>query len=181
MENEKWEDIPGYEGIYQASNFGRVRTHINKTTYTNRHGVRHWKQRILKYKGVNKRTGYRVDLWKDGKCKSWLVARLVCMTFYSLPKSNKMTVNHKDGDRFNNHIYNLEWLTIGDNIRHGFETGLYHTQHEITLMSQNGDKKTFRSLALASISLGRSKNYVYGQIKRNHKITDVNKNLYTIL
>ena len=44
---EMWKDIPNYEGIYQASTFGRIRTCEGKTTYTKRHGIRHWKQRIL--------------------------------------------------------------------------------------------------------------------------------------
>ena len=48
---EIWKDIPDYEGIYQASNLGRIRTASNKTTHSVRHGIRHWEQRILKFKG----------------------------------------------------------------------------------------------------------------------------------
>jgi len=180
VDNEKWKDIPGYEDIYEASNFGRIRTNLTKTTHTNRHGIRHWSQIILKYRGTNRLTGHRVSLWKDGEHKDWLVARLVCATFHGLPEPAGMTVNHKDGDRFNNHIYNLEWLTLADNIRHGFETGLYHCQHEVTLISQDGAKQTFRSLSLASKFLGRNNQYLSGQIKRNQNITDVNKNIYTV-
>ena len=72
---EIWRDIPNYTG-YQVSNKGRVRTH-NKTTFTKIHGVRHWKDRILKFKGETYDTGYRVDLWKEGKPYTKLVARLV--------------------------------------------------------------------------------------------------------
>ena len=82
---EIWKDIKGYSG-YQVSNLGRVRTH-NKTTYTEKHGERHWKNRILKFKpDYNSRykekqgTGYRVTLWKNGKGKDYLVARLVATT-----------------------------------------------------------------------------------------------------
>lgn len=53
---EIWKDIPDYEGIYQASNLGRIRTAPNKTTYTELRGVRHWKMRIMKGKGNNKHT-----------------------------------------------------------------------------------------------------------------------------
>ena len=56
---ETWKDIKGYEGIYQASSFGRIRTVEGKTTYTERHGVRHWKSRILKGRGNNPVTGAR--------------------------------------------------------------------------------------------------------------------------
>lgn len=67
---EIWRNVPDYEG-YQVSNLGRVRTH-NKTTYTKHHGIRHWKDRILKYKGKIYETGYRVSLWKNGKCKDFM-------------------------------------------------------------------------------------------------------------
>lgn len=83
--NEVWKDIPGYEG-YQASTLGRIRSY-NKITYTERHGCRHWKDRILSFKpsSVSKHsssqgTGYRVDLWKNGKPHSLLVARLIATT-----------------------------------------------------------------------------------------------------
>lgn len=94
MEKEIWKDIPKYEG-YQASNLGRIRTH-NKITYTKKHGVRHWKDRILKYKSVNSNTGYRVDLWINGEPKTFLVARLVATTFLEDLIETSMTVNHKN-------------------------------------------------------------------------------------
>lgn len=47
---EIWKDVVGYEGIYEVSSFGRIRTHKDKTTYTEKHGVRHWKQCYLKNK-----------------------------------------------------------------------------------------------------------------------------------
>ena len=72
---EIWKDIPNYEGIYQASNLGRIKTAPNKITYTKRHGVRHWKSRILKGRGNNNyKTGSRVvclekwENWKELAC-----------------------------------------------------------------------------------------------------------------
>ena len=74
---EIWKDIPNYNG-YQVSNLGRIRTH-NKITFTKKHGLRHWKDRILSFKpftNSNQKSkqgmGYRVDLWKDGKPKTRL-------------------------------------------------------------------------------------------------------------
>lgn len=120
---EIWKDIPNYSG-YQVSNLGRVRTN-NKVTHTDKHGDRHWKDRILKFKGKNYKTGYRVDLWKNGKPNSFLVARLVAFTFYNKNiEDHKLTVNHIDGNRLNNNLQNLELITLKENIRHAFRTGL---------------------------------------------------------
>ena len=81
---ELWKDIPGYEGIYQASTLGNIRTCEDKTTHTERHGIRHWKQRTLKQKKCRNSKGRidaRVSLWKDGKERTWLVSRLVGLTW----------------------------------------------------------------------------------------------------
>ena len=120
---EIWKDIPNYSG-YQVSNLGRVRTN-NKVTHTDKHGDRHWKDRILKFKGKNYKTGYRVDLWKNGKPNSFLVARLVAFTFYNKNiEDHKLTVNNIDGNRLNNNLQNLELITLKENIRHAFRIGL---------------------------------------------------------
>ena len=69
--------------------------------------------------------GYRVDLWKNGKPKCFLVARLVATTFLEDLIDTDMTVNHKNGNRLDNRVENLEWLSRADNIRYGFENGQY--------------------------------------------------------
>lgn len=170
---EIWKDIKNYPG-YQVSNLGRVRTY-NKISFTNMHGERHWKDRILKFKPyttTNQRSkqgmGYRVTLWKDGKPKTLLVARLVATTFLEDLIDTDMTVNHKDGNRLNNNVENLEWLTRADNIKYGFENNQYQ-QKEITLYNDNGKIK-FRSLSLASFFLNRNKGYLSACIKNNRKI-----------
>lgn len=163
----------GYEG-YQASNLGRIRTH-NKITYTKRHGYRSWTDRVLKYKpSTNSKQksvqgmGYRVTLWKDGKPKDFLVARLVATTFLENLIDTPMTVNHKDGNRLNNRIDNLEWLTRADNIKYGFENNQYK-QQKILLLNDE-EKKEFRSLSQANFFLGRNHNYINNCIKNNRKI-----------
>ena len=170
---EVWKDIPNYEGIYQASSFGRIRSCADKKTYSVRSGERRWKQRILKPKScANMRhCGYRVTLWKDKKPKDFLVARLVCTTFHENLIDTKMTVNHKDGDRLNNHIDNLEWLSLADNIRHGYENNLYKAQDETVLTSEaTGESKTFRSQSQASQYLGRNHGYISNLAKKNSSI-----------
>ena len=165
---EKWRDIPGYEGIYQASNEGRIRTCEGKTTYTKRHGVRQWKQRILTPKSP-KANGYRKDLrvslWKNGKRKDYLIARLVAMTWVD-GYVEGLTVNHIDGNYLNNRVDNLEWLSIGDNIREGFKTGLYKkSQISIRLVDENDFYIDFASLAEASRYLSRSNGYLSKRIQ----------------
>lgn len=174
---EMWKDIPNYEGIYQASNLGQIRSVEGKKTYTQRHGERTWKGRIIKPKKCRdfNLCGYRVSLWKDGKHKDYLVARLVCTTWHENLIDTKMTVNHKDGNRLNNNIENLEWLSIGDNIRHGFENDLFKQNHTVLTSKKDGTKYTFRSQTLAGRFLGRNHGYITNLRLRN-KDTAVSAN-----
>jgi hypothetical protein len=95
-----WKDVVAYVGIYEVSNNGQVRTKEGKTTYTKRHGIRNWKQRVLKQRS-GKDNSCRVNLWKDGTEKTFLVHRLVAKSF--IPKViDKDFINHKDGNRLNN-------------------------------------------------------------------------------
>lgn len=163
---EIWKDIQDYDG-YQVSNIGRVRTY-NKTTFSKKHGERHWKNRILKFKGNIYATGYRVDLWKNGKPRSFLVARLVAFTFFDKDINDRsLTVNHKDGNRLNNHIENLELIILKENIQHGFNTGLYDkVQNKIKLINKdNGICYVFRSMSKASEFMNYHHGYVSCQVK----------------
>ena len=165
--NETWKDIPGYEGIYQASTFGRIRTPEGKTTHSSLHGTKHWKSRILKGRG-NRPEGARVSLWKDKKAKDFLVARLVALTFLGEPPED-FTVNHKDGNRFNNRIDNLEWLSRADNIRHGFITGLYSTQKPMSV-TDGQIQYDFRSMSELDRFLQRSHGYTHDRVKKKHNL-----------
>lgn len=163
---ELWKNIPGYEGIYQASTLGLIRTAPDKVTYTEKHGIRHWKSRILKTRG-KQNSGYRVTLWKEGESKDFLTARLVAMTFVDGYQKD-LTVNHKNGDRFDNRIENLEWLSLADNIRHGFKTGLYFAQQKVVVYDRN--KKAaieFRSMSEASAYLGFNKGYISNLLNKS--------------
>lgn len=174
LDNEIWKDIPNYDGIYQASSLGRIRSVDGKITYSVKHGIRHWQGRIIKPKMQDDyKTGYRVSLWKNKKCKDWLVARLVAITFLG---NSELTVNHKDGDRLNNNIKNLEWLSLGDNIRHGFYSGLYPAKS--VKLKQNNKVYEFYSLASADRFLKRSAGYVSLCLQRNRLPKDKNNNVY---
>ena len=163
---EIWKDIEGYKG-YQVSNFGRVRT-FNKTTYTERHGIRHWKNRILKERLGRGNNELSVQLYKNGKGKSFTIHRLVGYAFLGKPEDEKMTINHKDGNRRNNNVDNLEWLSLKDNIRHGFINDLYHNQIKIEITNKATQKKTiFRSMAEASRKINKNNKYISCMLKRN--------------
>ena len=165
---EIWKDIPNYLG-YQVSNKGRVRTY-NKTSYTKKHGIRHWKNRILHYKGNTYRTGYRVDLWKDGVNKTFLVARLVAFTFYNEDINNhELTVDHIDGNRFNNNLENLELVSLAENIKRSYKNGLHTRQIKINIYDKkNKEIKTFISLSEANRYINKKHSYL-SNCKRKNK------------
>ena len=106
--NEIWKDIDGYEGLYQVSNLGNV-----KSLNYNRTG----KERILK-PGTNGSGYLHVILCKNGKIRLFKVHRLVAKAFLENP-DHKSDVNHKDENKTNNCVENLEWMTRQENINFG--------------------------------------------------------------
>ena len=160
-----WRDVVGYEGLYEVSNTGVVRTHENKTTSNARYKERKWKQRTLKDKTPNGRD-VRVSLWKDGKGKDWLVHRLVGQAF--IPKiEGKDSINHIDGNPKNNRVSNLEWCDHKENNNHAFDNGLIKTGKKVILLHKNTQElKYFRSLSKASHFLGRKETYLANLISR---------------
>ncbi|MGL6008541.1 MAG: NUMOD4 domain-containing protein [Culicoidibacterales bacterium] len=166
---ERWVEIKGYEGYYEISNTGKVKSLVFQS---NVHNKKYKREKILKPKGKSYNPGLRVSLWKDGIQKDLLIARLVAFTFLNEDINNaKLTVNHKDGNRFNNNIENLELISLSDNIRHAFDTGLMDACcKKVTLVDlETGEKHEFRSLSRASAFLGRNKGYLSLQIKRGKR------------
>ena len=108
MIEEIFKDVKGYEALYQVSNFGQILS-------LNYH--RSGKPRLLKpCKSTNEYL--QVNLYKNGKSKMCKIHRLVAETFISNP-DNLPEVNHKDEDKTNNSVYNLEWVTAKENSNHG--------------------------------------------------------------
>lgn len=160
---EIWKDIPRYEGYYQASNQGRIKSLLFQS---NVHNKKYPREKILKQK-IDKTNSWHVDLWKDGKHKTYLVARLVATTFLDDLIETDMTVNHKDGNRLNNNIENLEWLTRGDNIRHAFDNGLM-PYRKIEVIDKSTNKTVFTgSQTKASLFMGKRRTYISEKEKRN--------------
>lgn len=179
---ELWRDIPGYEGIYQASNLGNIRTCEGKTTFTERHGVRKWTQRTLKQKiSTNKygRADARVHLWKSGKEKTYLVARLVGMAWCE-GFSEELTINHINGITLDNRAENLEWISNAENIRKGYATGLYSNCQKPVSLIDGVKGFRFDSMAEASRFLGWNNGYIDNCLRKHRAIRDRFGNVYSI-
>jgi len=116
---ELWASIPGYEDIYEASLLGQVRRVVDAVQ------ARSYAGRILK--PINQHTGYQtVSLYRDKIPTILLIHRIICETFIG-PCPEGLQVNHKDGDKTNNKLENLEYVTRKQNCAHASEAGLYQT------------------------------------------------------
>ena len=113
---EIWKDIEGFEGIYQVSNLGRVKS-LSRVVRGPRRGFRSVRERILKYRITSK--GYAlVQLCKPKVQQQVLVHRLVAQAFIPNPLGLKL-VNHKDENPLNCQVENLEWCTHKYNSNYG--------------------------------------------------------------
>ncbi|MDR9419447.1 NUMOD4 domain-containing protein [Gracilimonas sp.] len=113
---ELWKDIDGYDGYYQISNKGRVRT------WKNGRWGRRDKPNIMRLH-VNRYGYLEIRLQKENVKSLHRIHRLVAKNFVENP-DNKPHVNHKDCDKLNNYPENLEWVTNTENVKHAVKNGL---------------------------------------------------------
>jgi len=143
MNNEEtWKDIPGYEGLYKASNIGNIKSYYNKNGKS-----------ILK--PSPKRSGYlQVILVKNKRNWSVGVHILVLMAFTGSRIPGKQ-VNHIDGNKHNNNLNNLEWVTASENMIHSCSV-LKNATKPVLQMSKRGDVviAEYESLVMASMVTG---------------------------
>ena len=138
--NEIWRTIKGYEGLYEVSNLGRVKSLSKKIK--NGQGYRITKERVLK--NIKDSYNYEVvRLCRNCKNTQPKVHRLVAQAFIKNP-NNKPQVNHKDGVKSNNFWKNLEWATCQDNIRHAYKTGLKNSDSVKKKVAQIRDGKVLK-------------------------------------
>lgn len=114
---EIWKDIKGYEGLYQVSNLGRIKSVLFRNNICTKE-----REKIIKIK-TNKCNRQYVMLYKNGKRKNLIVHRLVARAFIPNP-NNYLEVNHIDGNPKNNNVGNLEWCTKSYNEWHAYHNGL---------------------------------------------------------
>lgn len=167
MEQEIWKDIAGFEGMYQVSNLGRVKS-CERTVKSKGNGVKIQPERILKPAKNN--CGYLfVVLCDNGVRKHYTVHRLVATAF--IPNNDLFadTINHKDEDKTNNAVSNLEWLSNGDNTRYslagpdGRNAGSKNYRAKPVRCIETGE--AFGSATEASRMFGLNRNAVYLSIR----------------
>lgn len=148
--DEEWRGVAGYEDDYQVSSYGRFRTlprmiSHSRNGYNFRKGVIHTftdqaDQHIC------------VQLWRDGKQHQYMLHRLVADAFIPNPE-NKPFVNHIDGNKRNNKITNLEWVTARENTQHAIRTGLMNNDGRSVPVICITTGKRYDSIAAAARDL----------------------------
>lgn len=155
---EVWKDIKGYEGLYQVSSFGRV-----KSSYT---------KRILK--GGKNKAGYLlVGLYKQGVLSRKSIHRLVAEAFIPNP-DNKPEVNHIDENKTNNVVSNLEWMTAKENINNGTRNERSNITRSIPIIAisiKTGESTKFNSSKECARQLGLKSSNISAVLKGKQKQT----------
>lgn len=131
---EIWKDITNFEGIYQVSNLGRVRS-LDRIAVGKKQKHK-LKGRILKT--YENSIYYNVFLRKDGKSYEKNVHRLVAETFIK-NENNYSDVNHKDGNKHNNKVSNLEWCDRSFNITHSYN--VLKSNHAKHILKEQAEKR----------------------------------------
>ena len=175
--SEVWKSINGFEGLYEASSKGRIRSLDRKVK--NGNGERITRGVIIKGY-VGKDNYKRVSLSKNGKKYPKTVHRLIAETFIDNEK-NKEMVNHKDAVKTNNDIENLEWVTRKENSEHAARLGLLKdtpkslkarveasaekTRKAIFVINSKDERVYFKSMREACRRLNLDRRHVYKALK----------------
>ena len=156
---EVWKDIKGYEGLYQVSNLGRVKSLERYVIRKNNKGRQLIHKKIL-VSCVNTHGYMSLSLSKNNKGVNHRVHRLVATAF--IPKvDNKNIINHKNGIKTDNNVNNIEWASYSDNLLHAYKTGLNGQNRKVkVIIIENREEHLFNSMKDASLFMGEGKWYV---------------------
>ena len=138
MTKEIWKDIQGYEGLYQISNLGRIKS-LERMIITSNNITKKISEKILK-PCLRKNGYYSIVLQKNNKSKYYTIHRLVAKEFIPNP-NNLPQVNHKDENKTNNNVNNLEWCTSKYNINYGSHNERQSLSRSKTVYQYSLDKK----------------------------------------
>ena len=151
---EIWKDIKGYEGKYQVSNLGSVKS-VERISTT---GQR-LHEKIMKT--CQDKGGYKfIGLWNDGKKKNFKVHRLVIEAFNPVEGMNNLDCNHKDEDKTNNRLENLEWLTRKENLNHGTHNQKIAEAHSVRILCVELNRE-FESISAAAKELNNCRGNIW--------------------
>ena len=174
MEIEIWKDVPEYEGLYQVSNFGNVKS-LQKNIKMPNGGIRIQSEKILK---PFSSTGYlEVELCKKGKGKYFKVHKLVAITYLNhIPCGHKITVDHIDHNKKNNTLNNLQLLTNRENVKRSIDKTKTTSKH-IGVSFDKKNKKWVSQIYLnkKNIFLGRFKNEYDAHLAYQNKLKEIEK------
>ncbi len=134
MEREIWGVINGFEGLYEVSNTGKVRSLDRQVFHRGNQKLHNIRGRLLKTRFNN--CGYvEVRLSKEGKHYTKFVHRLIGEAFIPNP-DNKCCIDHVDGKKSRNAMENLRWLTHSENMRHAYALGLIKSTTKSNIQQQ---------------------------------------------
>lgn len=161
MENIIWKPILGYEDLYEVSNKGDVRS-LPKIRNSKSGSKALHKGRVIKKYVRNEY--YSVMLYKDNKPKNHTIHRLVAVAFIPNPEGKK-TVNHKDANKSNNRVENLEWATWSENNLHAHVVGLHNQK------GSNNNSAKLNERDIEEIFEFRHKGFLYKEIAEIYNVT----------
>jgi hypothetical protein len=161
LPGEIWKDIKGYEDSYQISNMGRVKSKERQVKFGT--GSKVIKLQLMK-QTINKYGYNDIMFSRIGKKKNISIHRLVALAFIPNPE-NKSQINHKDGNKLNNGVSNLEWNSPAENVRHSIINGLENH------LGENNNNSKLRDSDVINVKKDISNNFKEKDLMKKYKVS----------